>query len=76
MQTVTVTEASQRLSELLRSVHQGEQVLIVSQEHTVALLQAAPESERSSARRELLARLNQQTASGKRDWQRTELYED
>ncbi|GHU14474.1 hypothetical protein AGMMS50225_26370 [Betaproteobacteria bacterium] len=74
------------------NLHEGEEVELSvrkrEQDHSAACrttlqklreelpLLPADFNDREDAKRQLLARLNQQPASGERDWRRKELYED
>lgn len=77
MKTVTAAEANRKFSELLRTVSQGEDVLIVSRGRRVARMAAVSEGDgrRSKARQELLSRLESQSPTGSRTWMRADLYE-
>jgi prevent-host-death family protein len=77
MRTVTATDANRNFSSLLREIAAGESLLIVSRGTPVArMIPVGTESVRQSGRHALLRRLESQTASGRRNWTRDELYRD
>lgn len=77
MKTISAGDANRHFSNVLRDVAAGEVVTVLSRGKPVATISPARcgGSEREAARRELLERLRQQTASGARNWTRDELYE-
>ncbi len=77
MKSVTAAEANRQFSRMLREVSQGESFTVVSRGKPVATLSAAQSAtlEQEAAKSSLLARLRAQEASGRRDWNRDELYE-
>lgn len=77
MKTMSASEANRQFSKLLREVAEGEDVSIVSHGRTVAkIVSTATEAKsREMARGALLARLSRQTATGSRDWTRSDLYD-
>ena len=78
MKTISAADANRHFSKVLRDVATGEVVTVLSRGKPVAIIAPARSggSEREVARRALLERLRQQTASGARNWTRNELYED
>ena len=77
MKTMSASEGNRQFSKLLREVAEGEDVSIVSHGRTVAkIVSTANETKsRETARGALLARLSRQTATGPRDWTRSDLYD-
>lgn len=77
MKTVTASDANRKFSKLLKDVSRGEVITVVSRGRPVAtILPAKPDRGlQEAARRRLLDRLQRQSATGKRDWSRDELYE-
>ena len=77
MRTVSAADANRHFSSMLRDVAMGEVVTVLSRGKPVATI--APvrlkSEQRQSAKRDLLARLSQQKALGKRTWSREQLYE-
>jgi prevent-host-death family protein len=78
MKTISAADANRHFSSLLREVTGGETVTVLSRGKPVAQIRpvGSDEDEREEAKRQLLARLNEQPALGARDWRREELYED
>lgn len=78
MKTVTASEANRQFSSVLRQVGRGESFTVLSRGKPVATIAPAhPETaQHPAAKRNLLARLRRQRASGARDWTRDELYGD
>jgi prevent-host-death family protein len=75
MRTVTATDANRNFSGLLRDVVSGESVLIVSRGTPVAKISPVDTKNNGMAAKEsLLLRLSGQSASGRRDWTRDDLY--
>jgi prevent-host-death family protein len=75
MKTITAAEANHKFSQLLRTVSQGEDVLIVSRGRSVARVEAVSLGGRGKAREELLRRLQGQALTGSRTWQRDQRYD-
>ena len=77
MKTISAADANRHFSGLLRDVATGEVVTVLSRGKPVATIGpvARASGPRQIARQTLLERLRQNTASGKRDWTRDELYE-
>ncbi|GHU37173.1 antitoxin [Betaproteobacteria bacterium] len=78
MRTISASDANRYFSNLLRDVVAGETVTVLSHGKPIAMIAPVHSDvdEREEAKRQLLARLNQQPALGVRDWRREELYED
>ncbi|MDR0826401.1 MAG: type II toxin-antitoxin system prevent-host-death family antitoxin [Desulfovibrio sp.] len=77
MRTVTASDANRNFSGLLRGVAGGESVVIISRGTPVAKMSPVDaKTGRQAARHSLLHRLENQCASGQRNWTRDELYED
>ncbi len=75
MKTITAAEANRKFSQILRTVSQGEDVLIVSCGRSVARVEAVSLGGRGKAREELLRRLQGQALTGSRTWQRDQHYD-
>lgn len=77
MKSISATDANRCFSSLLRDVATGQIVTVTSRGKPVATLSPARAGgdQRHLARFSLMARLQQQKASGGRDWTRDELYE-
>lgn len=77
MKTMSASEANRQFSKLLREVAEGEDVSIVSHGRTVAKIVSTSNEAKSRemARDALLARLSHQSATGPRDWTRSDLYD-
>lgn len=78
MKTLSAAEANRQFSRMLRSVSEGDEVLILSRGRPVARIVPAAGSPRRLKRAQavLLRRLKSQTPGGaKRDWTRDELYD-
>ena len=77
MRTITASDANRNFSGLLRDVASGESILIVSRGTPVAKISPVDaKTEGTAAKESLLLRLSGQKASGRRDWTRTELYNE
>ena len=77
MRAVTASDASRRFSGLLRDVASGESVLILSRGTPVATIHPVDaRPDRTAAWKALMRHLDQQKASGHRNWTRNELYDD
>lgn len=77
MTTISAAEANRHFSRVLRQVAQGETLTITSRGKPLATI--APITRKAGqtvAKRQLLARLANQPATGERRWTRAELYED
>ena len=75
--TVSVTETTRRFLQPLRSVRNGNSDVVTSHGKPVARMipiQAGANAT-AEARRQLVARLRSESASGAGSWTRTELYE-
>ncbi|MEW6561007.1 MAG: type II toxin-antitoxin system prevent-host-death family antitoxin [Pseudomonadota bacterium] len=59
----------------MRTVSEGEDVLIVSRGRSVARVVAVSKAGRGKALQELLQRLQGQALTGSRTWQRDQLYD-
>lgn len=78
MKTVSAAEANRQFSRMLRSVTEGDEVVILSRGRPVARMIPVNGAHRKRRRAHtvLLARLKGQVASGaQRHWSRDELYE-
>jgi prevent-host-death family protein len=75
---VSAAEANRDFSKLLRTVREGETVVITSHGTTIAkLIPASPDDDRQeAAKRDLLAYLRAQPAMNAGTWTRDELYDD
>lgn len=78
MKTVTASDANRQFSSVLREVAHGEVITVVSRGKPVATISPAKaaNAQRNAAKLTLLKRLNRQTATGARNWNRNELYEN
>jgi prevent-host-death family protein len=78
MKTVSAATANRQFSSLLRAVSSGEVVTVLSRGKPVATMAPVRPTNpgRAEARRALLERLEQQAASGSRDWVREGLYDE
>jgi prevent-host-death family protein len=78
MKTVTAADANRNFSSLLREARQGEVYIVLSRGKPVATIGPAltTDTERSSAKERLIARLQDQKVTGARNWTRDELYQD
>jgi prevent-host-death family protein len=78
MKTVSAADANRQFSSLLRDVATGEVVTILARGKPVATMApvSAQDGPRQGAKASLLQRLRQQQPTGKRDWNRGELYEE
>ncbi len=78
MKTVTASDANRQFSSVLREVAHGEVITVVSRGKPVATISPAKaaNAQRSAAKMTLLKRLNRQAATGARNWNRNELYEN
>ncbi|MBI5438920.1 MAG: type II toxin-antitoxin system prevent-host-death family antitoxin [Nitrosomonadales bacterium] len=78
MKTVTASDANRQFSSVLREVAHGEVITVVSRGKPVATISPAKaaNAQRSAAKLTLLKRLNRQAATGARNWNRNELYEN
>lgn len=78
MKTVTASDANRQFSSVLREVAHGEVITVVSRGKPVATISPAKaaNAQRSAAKMILLKRLNRQAATGARNWNRNELYEN
>lgn len=76
MKIISAAEANRQFSDVLRRATRGEIILITSHGKAVATLGPAnvQSPTRAAARSSLFARLKRQKASGKRDWNRDDLY--
>ncbi len=76
--SVSAADANRRFSELLRTVKDGESVVVTSHGKPVAKLSPMTEDERAAgqAHATLLARLRKQRPIDIGKWTRDELYED
>jgi len=77
MRTITASDANRNFSGLLRDVTAGESILIVSRGTPVAKI--SPVDTKTGAivaKKSLLLRLSGQHATGRRDWTRSELYNE
>ena len=76
--SVSAAEANRRFSELLRTVKEGESVVVTSHGKPVAKLIPVTEDERAAdqAHKVLLARLRKQRPIDIGKWTREELYEE
>lgn len=76
MKTLTASEANRQFSRVLREVSQGETFTVVSRGKPVATITSADVGgdRCRAAKSRLLKRLRQQRPTGKRDWQRSDLY--
>ncbi len=77
MKSITAADANRHFSSLLRTAEQGEEVLILSRGKPVAIISPVlgQHAQQQLAKASLLARLQDQTVSGERNWTREELYE-
>lgn len=77
MKTITAADANRKFSRLLRSAAEGEEVLVLSRGRPAARIVPVERTPlaRERARGALLRRLEKQGTSGRRRWQRDELYE-
>lgn len=79
MKTVTASEANRLFSAVLRSVTQGERITVTSRGKPVATIEPVRrrgKAERPGvAKRRLLERLAEVSATGARRWTRDELYD-
>jgi prevent-host-death family protein len=75
---ISAADANRRFSELLRSVKQGDSVLVTSHGKPVARIVPAGEHSRtdSAARSALLARLRRERVVTIGRWTRSQLYEE
>jgi prevent-host-death family protein len=77
MRTVTASDANRNFSGLLRDVASGQNILILSRGTPVAKISPVDVNiGRMAAKESLLLRLSGQSASGRRDWTRNELYSE
>jgi prevent-host-death family protein len=77
MQTVRAVDANRHFSSVLKQVSQGEEFLVISRGKPVATIAPVRNADNAhvAARKMLLERLNNQEATGVRNWTRDELYE-
>ena len=78
MKTISAADANRHFSSMLRDVASGEVVTVLSRGKAVATIgPATPDSgQREMARKDLVVRLRQITATGQRNWTRDELYQE
>lgn len=78
MKTITAAEANRRFSKLLREVAKGEVITILSRGTPVAKVTSANAEAlgKNAMKNILLSRLKAQSATGSRNWIRSELYDD
>ena len=77
MKTITASDANRQFSSVLREVAHGKVITVISRGKPVATISPAKaaNAQRNAAKVSLMKRLNNQKATGARNWSRDELYE-
>ena len=78
MKTITASNANREFSKLLREVHKGDEITILSRGTPVAKITSVNSVvlQKNAMKKLLLSRLKTQKVTGSRNWTRDELYKN